>query len=87
MNPEANKFEKLFDKDDLEQLKRHNTELEQAILQRTLVRPNGEPVPRHWMILTEGEHVAVKDYTFKVVHIGESYLVLEPVGLVEIGKK
>lgn len=34
-----------------------------------LLRPSGEPVPQHWSVLQEGEHVVVKDYTFRVAYI------------------
>ena len=83
MNPETNKFEALF----VEALFATKQKSEQEDSGTVLLRPNGEPVPKHWTVLTEGEHVVVKDYTFKVAHIGESYLVLEPVGIVAIGEK
>lgn len=45
----------------------------------TLIRPDGTPVPKHWTIFTVGEHVVVKDWTFRVAHINEATLILEPV--------
>jgi hypothetical protein len=91
MNPETNKFEALFEtKQKSEQeLNRELVRIRDLVEDSgtVLLRPNGEPVPKHWTVLTAGEHVVVKDYTFKVAHIGESYLVLEPVGIVAIGEK
>lgn len=53
--------------------------------QLQLLRADGTPVPEHWSQFTQGEHVIVKNYTFKVGYIGESVLVLEPVGQYIIG--
>ena len=33
-----------------------------------LFRPNGKPVPKHWTTFQIGEHVVIKDYTFKVCY-------------------
>ena len=51
-----------------------------------LLKPNGEPVPKHQLILKEGEEIVIKDYTYKVAHVGESYLVIEPIGPIIIGE-
>jgi hypothetical protein len=51
-----------------------------------LVRPNGQPVPKHWSVFRVGEEVVIKDYTFKVAYIGESNILFEPVGPVVIGE-
>lgn len=76
MNPETNSFEmlsKYLETDDTgNQFKK-------------LLRPNGEPVPAHWPVFRVDEEIVVKDYTFKVAHIGEKHLLLEPVGIPEIG--
>ena len=45
----------------------------------TLLRPDGSKVPSHWTIFTKDELVTVKDHTFRIAHLGESYLVLEPI--------
>ena len=45
-----------------------------------LLRPNGQPVPKHWITFTIGEDVVIKDYTFRVAYIGESNILFEPVG-------
>lgn len=88
MNPETNKFEILYGK--VEDLK-DSSSCEKVLKslkpskENILVRADGSPVPDHWSIFTEGEKIVIKNYTFKVVHIGETYLVLEPVGVVEIG--
>lgn len=57
-----------------------NTLQEFAAQLTTLVRPDGSPVPVNWAIFKQGEHVVIKDYTFKVGYIGDSVLVLEPIG-------
>ncbi len=71
MNPETNQFEALL-------------ELPAPEGSR-LLRPNGEPVPAHWTVLTVGENVVVKGYTFKVAYINETTLVLEPLSTAVIG--
>lgn len=80
MNPETNKFEKLMEDAD-------SALLDEIQKKTSLLRPNGEPVPKHWSVFRDGEHVVVKNYTFKVVHIGEQYMVLEPVGPVVVGEE
>lgn len=50
-----------------------------------LVRPDGTPVPKNWSIFKTGEKFDLNGYTFKLAHIGESYIVLEPVGIPVIG--
>lgn len=95
MNPETNKFEELTktrtkeEIDELYEQQRHLENMVQAMQDPAgaLYRPNGEPVPKHWSIFKDGEQVVLKDYTFKVAHIGESYMVLEPVGPVIVGEK
>ena len=44
-----------------------------------LIRPDGSVVPETWLVFKEQELVVVKDHTFRVAHIGETYLVIEPV--------
>ncbi|MDD5542920.1 MAG: hypothetical protein PHX83_07065 [Acidobacteriia bacterium] len=51
-----------------------------------LVRPNGEPVPKHWTQFTVGENVVIKDYTFKVAYVGETSILFEPVDARIIGE-
>jgi len=51
---------------------------------KVLLRPNGEPVPPHWCVLTVGETIVIKNYTFKICYIGETSILLEPMGIVEI---
>lgn len=46
-----------------------------------LVRPNGEKVPKHWCVLKVGEEIVIKNYTFKIAYIGESNILLEPIGV------
>lgn len=89
MNPETNQFEELTDSSP------DMTAEQEAQLMKSfrvqfpdpgnLARPNGEPVPPHWLVYTVGENVVVrgsKEYAFKVAHIGEKHMLLEPVGLV-----
>ena len=45
-----------------------------------LVRPDGSPVPKTWSTFAVDEHVVVKNYTFRVAYIGETSILLEPVG-------
>ena len=49
-----------------------------------LLRPNGSPVPKTWSLFEMGELIVIKDYTFRVGYIGESAILLEPVGIVEV---
>lgn len=79
MNPDTNKFEPLGNL-----IKPEDTE---KLNWPGLIRPNGKPVPKHWTILKVDQKVIVENYTFKVAHIGESYLILEPVGPIIIGEK
>ena len=51
----------------------------------SLIKPNGTPVPRHTALFKVGEHVVAKDQTFRVAHVNDCTLVLEPVGLPLLG--
>ena len=101
MNPETNKFELLRsitdqDKDPGDDL-RHTTigdlhqpsvgMLKRMVMQQSLLRPNGEPVPQHWTQFQVGECVVIKNYTFKVAYIGETALLFEPVGIPDLGER
>lgn len=50
-----------------------------------LVRPDGSPVPPHWTVFTVGDSVTIRDTTFRVAHVNESCVVLEPAQLPVIG--
>jgi hypothetical protein len=52
-----------------------------------LLRPNGEPVPKHWLVLTMGELVTIKGQTFKVAYIGETAILLEPMKPIILGEE
>ena len=80
MNPDTNKFENLNLPDGF-------TEDSGGEFFRKLVRPDGTPVPKHWTVFSVDEEVVIKNYTFKVGHIGESHILFEPVGVPEIGPK
>lgn len=93
MNPTTNKFEPLHEQEPdrntdgeaQRRLKQRVKKIDPALL-GVLLRPNGEPVPDHWIQFQVGEQVVVKGYTFKVAYIGESTLLLEPVGPVIVGE-
>jgi hypothetical protein len=89
MNPETNRFEAL--NEDIQELQKNQTkEMERRLRQMqrdlakqrppTLLRPNGEPVPEHWSVFTVDEDVVIKNYTFRIKYIGETSILLEPVG-------
>ena len=83
MNPDTNKFEKLSElQDDIER------QIDEAMgkVNPKLLRPDGTPVPKSWTIFTVGELVVIKNYSFKVVHIGESHILFEPVSIEEVSK-
>lgn len=85
MNPETNKFEELREesKEEVEKRLGHIYEAWSALYDRVqplLVRPDGKPFPSHWPIFSIGDRVVVNSYTFKVAHIGERHLLLEPTG-------
>lgn len=75
MNPDTNQFEQLraWPTDELSDATK-------------LLRPNGEPVPKHWSVFKVGENVVIKDYTFCVAYMNAGTIVLEPVGPVIIGE-
>lgn len=94
INPETNRFEKLFEVS--KDTEKANELVKKAIADGRikdmsspkLLRPDGSPVPDHWPIFSEGEEISIKGYTFKVKAIGEDYLLFEPVGpLVILGGK
>ena len=87
MNPDTNRFEELTSG-----AQKKNDELLKHIEKRTqtpdpfeLFRPNGEPVPKHWVTFKLDEKVVIKNYTFKVAYIGETAILFEPVGPIVIG--
>ena len=85
MNPDTNEFEML---NRVDAVSDRMEELTAALVKAEgrLLRPNGEPVPSHWTVMQEGELVVIKGYTFKVAHIGEKHLLLEPHGPVIVGQ-
>jgi len=80
MNPEINKFEML---DPI--VEEDNKRLEKEF--GRLLRPNGEPVPKHWSIFRVDENYVINNYTFRCKYIGETSILFEPIGIVEIGKE
>lgn len=85
IDPETNKIE--FLKIDPETQKQADNDLKKIHQHIGLLRPDGTPVPKHWSVFKTDELVVVKNYTFRVAHLGESYLVLEPVKPVDILKE
>lgn len=96
MNPETNKFEQLkkmltegTTASQLPQNRAERRKLADMIRKgqaTQLVRPDGSSVPAHWPIFSNGEHVVIKDYTFRVAYIGETAILFEPVGIPEVGR-
>lgn len=89
MNPETNRFEHLHEATEGESTEhRRNREALQRMLTNggKLLRPDGSPVPAHWPVFSVGEHVVIKDYTFKVAYIGEGSILCEPVGPLLVGE-
>lgn len=52
-----------------------------------LLRPNGEPVPDHWPVFTEGDVETIRGCTLKVAHVSEKHILFELVGPAIIGDK
>lgn len=93
MNPETNRFEMLRNQT------AEDREREASVAEMfngvgkassdpfKLLRPDGSPVPDTWAVFEVGEQVVIKNYTFEVKYIGETAILFEPVGVVEIGGK
>jgi len=86
MNPDTNEFEPLRDAAQQSSLTKALQEEVERHASGTLLRPNGEPVPKHWSVFTVGERLVVKDYTFEVVDISKDRILLKPIGLPVIGE-
>jgi hypothetical protein len=92
MNPKTNRFEQLREATP-EQNKMAQQLVDTIAAARAagaatgLLRPDGSPVPAHWSTFQLGEHVVIKDYTFKVAYVGESSILFEPVGPVVVGER
>lgn len=80
MNPETNKFE-ILDRIVEEDNKRIEKEF------GMLLRTNGKPIPKHWSIFKVNENYIINNYTFKCKYIGETSILFEPVGIVEVGNE
>jgi hypothetical protein len=88
MNPDTNKLESLtlqYGADVKQQLKAIGKEY-RDVQASLLVRPDGSAVPQHWAIFTIGELVVLKNYTYRVAHMNEVTIVLEPVGPIVVGE-
>jgi len=82
MNPDTNRLEELQFRKTLDEA--WKLEQKRILEPPRLLRPNGEPVPEHWSIFKVDEIVVVNNYQFKIAHIGEKHLLLEPHGPVLI---
>jgi hypothetical protein len=82
MNPNTNKFEKVSSDEDTYNQEEANKELLKILKseQRKFKRADGSPVPEHWPVFELGEHIVIKDYTFKVAYVGETSILFEPIG-------
>jgi len=95
MDPDSNRFVPLTEKADEELVKNQTREMQRRLRQMqkslddpgALLRPNGQPVPKHWSVFTVGEDVVIKDYTFRVAYVGETNILFEPVGPLMVGGK
>jgi hypothetical protein len=90
MNPDTNKFEQLTRLADDEGGDKPKRNMQKEMVdylenEMKLVRPDGTNVPEHWSIFQIDEEIVIKGYVFKIAHIGESHLLLEPVGPYIIG--
>lgn len=81
MNPDTNKLEPVLD---ALSGKVPISTLADSVL--GFVRADGTPVPAHWSVFKVGEEVTMKGYRFKVGYLGESAILLEPVGPVLVGE-
>jgi hypothetical protein len=77
MNPESNRFEPVNELID-------GLEKQIRKIQGQLFRPDGTPVPKHWSVFTVGENYVINKYTFKCAYIGETSILFEPVGPLDI---
>lgn len=94
MNPETNRFEPLAsDPDAMKRAYLEQVELLKRLTNasgmttHSLYRADGSAVPASWSIFTVGEHVVIKNYTFKVAYVGETSILFEPVGPVVVGDR
>jgi hypothetical protein len=78
MNPDTNRFEPLSPPS-LDDLKKELDTMR-------LLRPDGTPVPEHWSTFRVGEDVVIRGYTFRVAYIGETAILFEPVGPLDVLK-
>lgn len=84
MNPETNRFEFLSD-EEKERLTDTIKQSEKLYEYHSgLVRPNGKPVPKHWSIFTVDETYVINNYTFRCKYIGETSILFEPVGPLDV---
>lgn len=91
MNPDTNKFEyltKVFGKNDkhADALAKEFSKMQEEYKEPFLVRPDGTPVPKHWSTFQVGENYVINNYTFKCQYIGETSILFEPVGPIEVKK-
>lgn len=74
LNPETNRIEPCKEAEGDLRMK-----LEKLQGMTTLIRPNGEPVPKTWTTFEIGELVEIKGSTFRCAYIGETTVLFETV--------
>ena len=90
-DPDSDKFKMLIGDTTTEGCPRHMNAVFNKINQRLGVegplvfRADGDPVPPHRALFNVGENVVVGNCTFRIGYINDATMVLEPVGIVEIG--
>ena len=75
VDPETNRIVKCEVPDEAQAMYLKNLEGARS----DLVSVNGDPIPKYWTILKEGELVVVKNYTFRVAYMNDAGVLLEPV--------
>ena len=89
MNPDTNEFEEVkeYTEKELELLRKIDELQGKKSFEHfgVLYRPNDQEVPKHWSIFSIGENYVINNYTFKCAYIGETSILFEPVGIVEVG--
>jgi hypothetical protein len=79
MNPFTNQFEGLHD---------YTSKMDEAAADglKSLLRPDGTPVPKHWSIFRVNEIYEINGYMFKCKYIGDTSILFEPHGPIIIGE-
>ena len=92
MDPEANKLVPLIkqDDDEMADVVARFTDMGSRFSKKyreNVLTDDGRPVPRDWAVFNVGDERDIDGHRFRVAHIGEKHLLLEPVGPVVVKKK